>query len=253
MGVSCSWCRLGKVAGILCLGLGLLGQSDEAALREQYRRLAPRIAQAERALREGHFAEARTEAEACIAQVTDHFQARFLLARLAYEARDFGAALEHIRLSEGALEAWIARAKAREAELVLDEPVDGSLWSAATEPSGCSTYVQRVKERARRNAEGSPFEGGEEGGPGAIPGSYSLLHGNILLRLGRPSGAETFYRQTLQADPKNQAAWTNLIVALLRQGKATLALKVADEARMAEVPLDPGLLRSLAEEARRSP
>lgn len=233
--------RAWMFSGAACIGVALLGQPDEVALREQYRRLAPRIVQAERAIRQGRFVEARKEAEACVAQVADHFQARFLLARLAYEARDFGVALEHIRLSEGALEAWIARAKAGEAELELDEPVDGSLWSTATEPASCSTYSQRVKERARRNAEGDPFERSGDGLPEAIPAAYHLLHGNVLLRLGRLTEAEHRYRQTLQVEPDNRSAWTNLIIALRGQGKREEARAQVRTAEVRGIPLDPGL------------
>lgn len=237
---------LWKVCGGLGVGLSLLGQQDEAALRAQYQRLAPRIALAERALRQGRFGEARKEAEACAAQVPDHFEARFLLARLAYEAQNYEAALEHIRVSKGALEGWIARAKARDAGLVMDEPVDGSLWGAATEPSGCSNYRQRMRERAWRDAEGNPFEGSEEGLPEAIPAAYHLLHGNALLRLGRLAEAEHPYRKALQVEPGNRSAWTNLIVALKGQGKADEALAQVRAAEARGITLDPGLRKQVA-------
>lgn len=238
--------RVWILGGAACVSLSLLGQEDEAALRAQYQRLAPRIAQAERDLRQGRFAEARKAAEACAAQVPDHFQARFLLARLAYEAKDYDAALEHLRVSEGALAGWIARAKAQEADLMLDEPADGSLWSATTEPASCSTRGQRAKERAWRNVEGNPFEGGGNGLPEAIPAAHHLLHGNTLLRLGRLAEAEQPYRRALQVEPGNRSAWTNLIIALKGQGKVDEALAQVRAAEARGIVLDAGLRKQVA-------
>ena len=182
----------------LALGSALLAQSPEASLFRRYQNLAPTLSLASQAVERGRMGEAHRLLQTCLEQLPEHFEAHFLLARLAYGAADFSGSLAHVELAERSLADLDRRFRERVAQLKAQIDVDerkarlnlDAATSRVSDPTGCSAPVlaalaRQVQEQETRR---SPLQAQDS--PYRVPADYHFLHGNALLRLGRAAAAQ---------------------------------------------------------------
>ncbi|WP_257309361.1 tetratricopeptide repeat protein [Geothrix fuzhouensis] len=166
-----------------------------------------------------HFKEARRLLEPCLSQVPDHFEAHYLLARMAYEDRDFEGALSHLDRSERSLaeldrkyrDEIAALAAQAEAEEVATQSSLDNLYARGVDPSGCSANLFQVKQSHLAFLEAKKGNIYKSENPFEIPADYHFLHGNCLYRLGRKGEAMARYRLAVRQDRAHANAWNNLI------------------------------------------
>lgn len=244
---------------ILTLGPALLAQSPDAALFRRYQGLAPTLGQAARAVDAGRFDAAHTLLTPCLQQIPEHFEAHFLLARMAYAGGDFAGALAHVELAERTLadldrrfSERVAQLKAqveadeREAKLNLD-----AATARVSDPTGCASPVLAALARQvqEQEARKGPLHGHDS--PYRIPADYHFLHGNALHRSGRRAAAKDQYRLALAADATHVNAWNNLIALCLEAGETAEASTELAKAEGAGVPLRLALRQAVYKAAPR--
>jgi tetratricopeptide (TPR) repeat protein len=210
----------------------------------------------ERASREvaaRRFGEARRLLEPCLAQVPDHFEAHYHLARMDYEAGDFAGALAHMARAEASLADLDRRYKdemaalkaAAEAEEMATRASLDHLHAMGVDPSGCTGNLLIIKQNALNDLEAKKGHLHDRENPFAVPADYHFLHGNCLYRLGRREEALARFRLAVAQDRAHANAWNNLI-SLQWEAKAYAGAR-ADLARAeaARVPVRPGLKQAV--------
>ncbi|HJW72251.1 MAG TPA: tetratricopeptide repeat protein [Geothrix sp.] len=245
--------RLGLLAPVASILLAAPG--GDISIFQRYRALDHRLDEATRAVDARQFPEARRVLEACLKEIPDHYEAHFLLARMAYEGRDFAKALAHVEQAEHSLADLDRRYRKEMAELVAQDAAEeqstqdslNELGSRGVDPTACSAILHLVKGSHLAYLEMKKGHLFERQNPFDIPADYEFLRGNCLYRLGRRDEALGPYRQAVKQDPTHANAWTNLIALLLEirdvpQARAELAL-----AEAAHVTLRPDLRKAVLE------
>jgi len=248
------------LASILCAGLlGLLppalmaAEAGDTSLFQRYATLNARVEQAGQAVAARRFAEAQRFLEPCLQKVPDHFEAHFLLARMAYEGRNFAGALAHMEIAERSLADLDRRYHEEQAALqALDVAEEqayrdslDNLAARGADPGGCSANLYLVKQSAIDYLEKKKGHLYDRENPFAVPAGYSFLHGNCLYRLGRKDEALAQYRQAILVDPSQADAWNNLIALLLEVRNLPQARTELARAEAAHVLLRPGLRQAV--------
>lgn len=233
-------------------------QGLDASIFRRYRALDASMDRASRAVGAGRFEEAHALLKPCLAQIPDHFEGHFLLARMAYEARDYRGVLAHLDVAEASLVALdctyrdqVARWKAQvdEEEQAAKSTLD-AVSSRVTDPTSCvapflAALSNEVDIKAARRG---PLHDSEN--PYGVPADHRFLRGNALYRLGRRDEARAQLRLAVLADPGHGNAWNNLIALHLEAGDPAQAQACVLQAEAAGVAVRPGLKQAVQRAAR---
>lgn len=252
--------RLGSILIVLgfLLTAGLQAEETrDASLFLRYLALNGAVEQAGREVAAHRFAEARRLLEPCLAKVPDHFEAHFLQARMAYEAKDFAGALGHLEVARRSLaeldrlyrdEMAALKAQVEAEEQAMRASLD-NLYARGADPSGCTAPLFRSKQNALDYYEARKGHLHDRENPFGVPADYCFLHGNCLYRLGRRDEALDQYRQTVQQDPAHAGAWTNLISLQWEARAYAQARADLDRAEAAHIAIRPDLKKAVLEAA----
>jgi tetratricopeptide (TPR) repeat protein len=210
-------------------------------------------------LNERKLNDAKATFEQCLKQVPDHYEARFFLGALAYENRDYAAALEHIQTAIQSLEnlgkAYDRQslenqkriAAAREAvQLALDTMMIRSGGGSG----GCNASIvseDRMALQELDQAAASPFSGEKAFG---IPAVFYCLKGNCLLRLRRNADSREQYEKAVLVDPKYTEAWNNLAYLWFADHDPDQALEILQRAGAKGVTINPALKQTILDAAK---
>lgn len=218
----------------------------------RYRSVSSAIGKASDQVEAHHFKDAQKTLAPVLNIIPDHAGAHFLLARMAYESRDFAGALSHIETSEKALVDLNQRyikvmdnMKARD-EVDARETEDSlaSLVGAGYDSIG---DILHDKQHHLNDLEARKRGLFSRDASFAVPSVYHLLHGNCLYRLGRAKEAAVQYQLAIHSEPANARAWNNLI-NLYWEGKDFDQAKLAlAKAEAAGVTIQPKLKQSVLE------
>jgi tetratricopeptide (TPR) repeat protein len=233
----------------------LAAPGGDISIFQRYRGLDNRMDEATRAVAARQFPEARRLLEACLKGIPDHYEAHFLLARMAYDGRDFAKALAHVEQAEHSLAELDRRYRKEMAELVAQDAAEeqatqdslSELNSRGVDPTGCSANLYLVKNSHIAYLELKKGHLFERQNPFDIPADFHFLHGNCLYRLGRLTEALGQYRQTVKQDPAHANAWTNLIAMLLETHDLPQARAELARAEAAHITLRPDLRKAVQE------
>lgn len=231
----------------------LAAQSDEVSLFRRYHGLEPQIDRARKALEAGRVAEAHKLLEPCLKAMPDHYEAHFLLARIAYGDRDYQGVLLHLDIAERSLNDLDRRYRTeladRKARDLAEEQAFASsldnLGALGVDPTACSGYLYRDKQKALDNLEAKKghLRDGSEGF--GIPADYRYLRGNALYRQGRRPEALAAFQLTLATDPGHANAWNNLLALRLETHDLAAARADLAKAEAAGVEIRPALKQAL--------
>ncbi|HEY3399333.1 MAG TPA: tetratricopeptide repeat protein [Geothrix sp.] len=208
------------LACLLAVGQGVAAEPPgDTTLFRRYIALDGAVQRAGREVAARRFEEAQRLLEPCLTQVPDHFEAHYLLARMAYEARDFTGALVHVERSERSLadldhryrEEMAALKAEAEAEEVATRASLDYLYARGADPGSCSAILFQVKRNALEFLEAKKGHLNDRENPFGVPADYRFLHGNCLYRLGRRAEALGQYRLAVEQDRAHANAWNNLI------------------------------------------
>ena len=241
-------------ATILMVGtLGLHGQSEDVLLFQRYRSLEGLVARARVAVEARQYGEAHLVLDRCLRSQPDHPEAQFLLARLAYEAKDYGGTLAHLHEAHLGLarlrrhhQALMDYLKARmDAEEQAARSNLEAVASRVTDPTSCVAPYLAALEREVVAAQGrkGPLHMTEN--PFQVPADHFFLKGNALLQLGRRQEAEGAYRAAIALDGSHAHAWNNLVALHLGAGAREEARRVLKEGQAAGVSLSPALVAAV--------
>lgn len=255
-----SFLRTTLLLTALALGAtpGASAQGLDASIFRRYRALDASMERANRAVGAGRFEEAEGLLKPCLAQIPDHFEGHFLLARMAYEARDFAGTLAHLDVAEASLASLdrayrdqMAHLKAQaEAEEQTAKSNLDAVNSRVSDPTSCVSPLLA----ALRNevdvlaARKGPLHDTEN--PYGVPGDYRFLRGNALYRLGRRDEARAQLRLAVQTDPSHGNAWNNLIALHLEARDIAQAQACVAQAEAAKVAVRPELKQAVLQAAR---
>ncbi len=237
--------------GLLAVVASILPAAEvgNTSIFERYIALNSCIDQAGQAVTARRFPEAQRLLEPCLQKVPDHFEAHFLLARMAYEDRDYAGALAHVETSEHSLADLDRRYRKEQADLQAQDAAQEQAYRGSLEhlknldddPGGCCGFLLRVKQDAIDYLEAKKGHLYDLQNPFAVPADYRFLHGNCLYRLGRRDEALIQYRLAVQTDPTHANAWNNLIALLLETPDLPSARAELAQAEAAHVAIQPGL------------
>lgn len=238
----------------LLLVAGLRAQeARDTSIFLRYLALNGTVEQAGRAVAARRFGEAQRLLEPCLAKVPEHFEAHFLLARMAYEAKDFTGALGHLEVARRSLaeldrlyrdEMAAMKAQVEAEEQAMRASLD-NLYSRGADPSGCTAPLFRSKQNALDYYEARKGHLHDRENPFGLPAEYAFLQGNCLYRLGRRSEALDQYRQAVQTDPAHGSAWNNLISLQWEAGAYAQARADLDRAEAARITIRPDLKQAV--------
>jgi tetratricopeptide (TPR) repeat protein len=211
--------RVGQLALAGLLAQPGAAQGGELSLFHRYRALEVTVQRAAAAVSGRRFEAAAELLAPCLQKVPEHFEAHFLMARMAYESKDFSGALAHLDAAKAGLK-MLARsyreemdglsARAEAEEEAMRSSLDNML-SRGVDPTGCMGPVLRAKQSALDFLEMKKGHLFDRENPFGIPADHRFLRGNCLYRLGRRDEALAEYRGAVQADPMHAPAWNNLI------------------------------------------
>lgn len=235
----------------------LAAPGEDISIFKRYRAQDHRIEEANRAVTARKFTDANRLLDACLKEIPDHYEAHFLLARMAYDGRDFAKALAHVEQAEHSLAELDRRYRKEMADLVAQDAAEeqsaqdslSELGSRGVDPTGCSASLYLVKQSHLAYLELKKGHLFERQNPFDIPGDYQFLHGNCLYRLGRRDEALGQFRQAVKQEPTHANAWNNLIALLLESHDLTQARAELARAEAAHVTLRPDLRKAVLEAA----
>jgi tetratricopeptide (TPR) repeat protein len=236
--------------GILAVVASILPAAEvgDISIFQRYTALNPRIAQAGQAVTARRFPEAHRLLESCLQKVPDHFEAHFLLARMAYEDRDYAGALAHVETCERSLADLDRRYRAEAADLKAQDAAQEQAFRddlselnarGSNDPGWCCEDLLLNKKNTIGSLEAKKGHLYDRENPFAVPVADRFLHGNCLYRLGRRDEALAQYRLAVQADPTHANAWNNLIALLLEARDLPSASAELARAEAAHVVIQP--------------
>jgi len=250
MSFSLSACiRTPLLLGSLVLGGAWVAsaQESDAAIFQRYRSLDTTVERAGRLVGAGRFEEAHKLLQPCLQKQPDHFEAHFLLARMAYEARDFEGVLAHLDVAERSLTVLgrryrdlidYLRARIEVEEQTARSNLD-AVSSRVTDPTSCVAPFLAALEREIEAVQARKGPLHDHENPYGVPASHRFLRGNALYRLGRRDEARAQFRQAVATDPGHANAWNNLLALHLEvkdPASAQVDLGRAEAARVAIRP-----------------
>lgn len=241
--------------GWLFLGLApaARAQGTDAAIFQRYRSLDATVERAGRAVSAGRFEEAHKLLQPCLQKQPDHFEAHYLLARMAYEAKDFAGVLAHLEVAGRSLAALSRRHRELsdylKARIDVEEQTARSnldaVSSRVTDPTSCVAPFLAALEREIEavQARKGPLHDYEN--PYGIPASHWFLRGNALYRLGRRDEARAQFRQAVATDPGHANAWNNLLALDLEAKDPASARQDLQRAEAVRVAIRPELRQAI--------
>lgn len=249
------WKSLLLAATVVGVAPGGWAQGVDATLFRRYRALDGNLERASRAVGTGRFAEAQALLEPCLHAIPDHFEAHFLLARMAYEARDFTGVLAHLAISEQSLAALdrlfreqVAQMRAQaEAEEQLAQSNLDAVTSRVADPTGCAAplIASLQHEVSALQSRKGPLHSREN--PYSVPADYRFLQGNAHLRLGHRNEALGRFRLAVEIDPSHANAWNNLLAMHLDAREDAQARAGLAQAEAAKIVIRPDLKKAILE------
>ena len=191
----------------------------------------------------------------CFSNVPDFPDGHFLMAKILYGEKEFTRALGEIEKAEAGHEkvADLRELMAKNRRSVLQDRVKQKEEAIR----GQEELLPRAlpEERLRVLGKISQLQGERDtllreiqtpsGGPVPVPARYTFLHGNILLRLDRPSEAVAQYEAALAVEPDHGHAANNLASLYYTAGQHAKALEVVSAARKAGGEVNPELAKAI--------
>ncbi len=247
--------RTSLLLGSLVLGGALTAPAQEAdaAIFQRYRSLDSVVYQADKAVGAGRFEEAHKLLQPCLQKQPDHFEAHFLLARMAYEARDFEGVLAHLEVAEQSLAVLNRRHRDLtdylKARIEVEEQTARSnldaVSSRVTDPTSCvAPYLAALEREVEAvQARKGPLHDYEN--PYGVPAGHRFLRGNALYRLGHRDEARAQFRQAVAIDPGHANAWNNLLALHLEAKDPASARADLQRAEAARVAIRPELRQAI--------
>ncbi|MDP1831433.1 MAG: tetratricopeptide repeat protein [Geothrix sp.] len=248
------------IAGAVVLPMAA-AQGSDISIFQRYMALSTRMDQAGREVAARRFEAAKRLLDPCLALVPDHFEGHFLLARIAYEGRDYAGALAHLEISERSLaeldrryreEIADLKAQGEAEEQAMRSSLD-NLYARGVDPNGCSAVLFTTKQNALEFLESKKGNLYQRENPFGVPADYRFLRGNCLYRLGRRAEAMAQYRLTLQTDPTHPNAWNNLISLQWETGDHAQARVDLGRAEAAHIAIRPELKQAVLAAAAQAP
>ena len=250
-----SWFSCGILAFALLMSAPSLRADPLNTTYDRYIATGDLMKKATRLLAEGRLKDAKDAFEACVRQVPDHYEAHYFLAQLAYESRDYPAALTQIQIAIHSLgemarsfdhetAASQKRIAARRAEYqhVLDQIMQQIGGSGACR---AATVIDARQSIQALDQEADSSNGGAK--PFAIPAAYYFVEGNCLLRLHRNAEAREQYTKAIQTDPKHAESWNNLTYLWFADHDVAKARETLQRAEALGVTLNPALKQAILE------
>ena len=202
-------------------------QPSQADVQElqQYEAAMPLLATARAHIDAGDYARAEALLAGVVASVPEMSEAHLLLAKSRYAQGRFPAALTAMEKAEasfgktaglmekvrGARKAELQKEKSEQlatvASLEAKQPAPGGVTDAATlaRIGSAKQAIQLIEQEISEIDAANVPE---------MPAEYPFFHGNVLLRLGRPTEAIEKYHAALAIDPAYRPAANNLASVL---------------------------------------
>jgi len=252
------------------LGMLLLGQilvvsplhtAPPDATYERYLSTKGPINKALLLLRERKLNDAKSVFEKCAKEVRGHYEAHFYLAQLAYENKDYGGALGHIRTAIHSLEeldqayhekSTENRKRMAERMQEFQHTVDLITQISGGGSGGCKSGTLIEANQSIRDLEQATSSPLATDQPFAIPAVFHFVNGNCLLRLKRNAEARDAYASAIQSDPNHADSWNNLTYLWLVEKDPMTALKTLRGAEAKGVTIHPGLKEAVLLAAKQS-
>ena len=242
---------LGVATAGIALSPGGWAQGLNLSIFQRYQSLDGALHQASLEVDGRNFGRARQLLEPCLRQIPDHFEAHFLLARIAYEGRDYDGTLAHLGIAGQSLakldrlyreEIAALKALADAEQQAMQSSLD-NLYARGVDPNGCQASLFLTKRQALAFLEAKKGHLYDRENPFAVPADYRFLQGNALLRLGRREEARVQYRAATAADPAHANAWNNLIALSVEARDLAQARTDLGRAEAAGITVRPALRR----------
>lgn len=244
--------KLAAAGAVTVFALPIQGQGVGDTIFAQYHGAAPTVEKAGKEVEAHRFEEAKKLLDPVLKAIPDHVGAHFLLARMAYETRDFKAALSQIEISEQSLKDLGKRYAAVMARMKANDDADAIILSQSIrdiQDSGADSVNDVIVSRQQKLDQIEDRKRGlfQRDANFSIPSVYSLFHGNCLYRLGRLPEAAVQYQAAVKSDPSSQKAWNNLIAVYWSMKDVKQAKETLSKAEAAGAMVQPGLKRSVLE------
>jgi tetratricopeptide (TPR) repeat protein len=235
------------------------GGETAVSLLLKYKTQEKELAKARKLLLRRQTNQAEASLLLCLENVPEHYEAHYLLARVAAERGEFPAAIGHMERAEVEMEhlASLCRDWQQQhvrAETAERELVSGESTKESAIQSNCQASQSKVDTgRLDREAGLAPNSGPAPLDPRRfeVPAAYLFAHGNFLFKSRRWSEAAARYRLAVERNPRLAAAWNNLLSSLLLAGQGDEARAWLERAVQAGVDVNPGLRREVEKAAPR--
>ena len=221
---------------------------------QRIREMNPRLVRARTLVANREFERAKKELSLILAKAPEISEAHFLMAKVHYAGRDFGAALDAMERAEKTFEALsglmtemkedrrsdLLKRRA-EAEITVNEV-------RASPNLNRSAALQARLNRAEQLRSDIDRElNNAQTGATAPPAEYAFFHGNILLRLQKYTEAVAEYEQALTADPQYADAANNLASLYYSAKQYPKALEVLNRVEAKGATVNPELKKAIQE------
>ena len=224
---------------------------------QRIREMNPRLVRARTLVANREFERAKQELSLTLAKAPEISEAHFLMAKVHYAGRDFGAALDAMERAEKTFEALsglmtemkedrrsdLLKRRA-EAEITVNEVRASPNLNRSAALQARLNRAEQLRsdiDRELNSAQARAL---------APPAEYAFFRGNILLRQQRLHEAITQYEKALGVDPGYADAANNLASVYYgaKQYEKALAVLSAVEARGADV--NPELKKAITDASR---
>lgn len=212
-------------------------------------------------LKERKLNDAKGIFEQCLKQIPDHYEAHFFLSELAYENRDYAAALEHIQIAIRSLEnmgrAYSQQSLENQKRIAADREFiqHGLDWIMTRSEGGsgaCNAPIATEDRQILLELDQSAAASFPKEKPFDIPAVFFCLKGNCLLRLRRNADSREQYEKALRTYPKYSEAWNNLAYLWFADHHPDRALETLHRADAEGVTINPALKQTILEAAKKN-
>ncbi len=242
--------RIAGIAFALIAFQHARAQDASGTIFHRYAVMSSAVEKANQEVEAHRFEEAKRDLDPVLEKIPDHAGAHFLLARMAYESRDYAGALNHIEISERSLTDLGRRYSKLMQDASDKDDADAQAIKQSMQNIVDAGYDSVNDILVDGQQKLNQIEDGKrglfrQGASFTIPAASSLLHGNCLYRLGRKPEAITEYQKAIKAEPASQKAWNNLIAVYLEIHQKDQARQALAEAEARKVSIQSKLRQAV--------